>query len=63
MPQVLLVTLQDLMVRPCCCRFGTLLLMDHGEIKLILTHKLHLYWLDFIVLGGAMHFTIEKINH
>lgn len=29
--------------------------IEHGDIKLVLTCKLHISWLDFLVLEGAMH--------
>ena len=29
--------------------------LEHGEIKLVLTCKIHTYWLVFIVLEGVTH--------
>lgn len=36
--------------------------VGHGEIKLLLTCKLHPHWLAFIVLKVSMHATRGKIN-
>lgn len=48
---MLLVNLQNLMVRPYCrrCHIPE---SGHREIKLVLTRKFRPYWLAFIVLGG-----------
>lgn len=57
---MLLVNLQNLMVRPYCrrCRIPE---SGHGEITLVLTQKFHPYWPAFIVLEGSMHTTRKVV--